>query len=272
MTTPRFSLIIPTLNEEKFLPKLLESIADQTEKSFEVIVVDGASKDNTVKIARSFDKKIPIRVITCDHARLPMQRNRGAAQARGLWLLFIDADGVLLPYCIERLDIFIRLGVSQLVTAWGKPDSEVTQDSVSTLFYNMTLEGGLLFKRPIAPGPFTAIARSAFEAIGGYDESLEFGEDQNLSQRLADHGVSLAILRETLYVWSMRRFRAQGRAWSAQVYIRSALRVLFTGKNYTHMPGYIMGGHLYDKKKPIKRSRLLDYEKKLKQLMGELFQ
>lgn len=271
MATPRFSIIIPTLNEERFLPNLLESIADQTEKSYEVIVVDGASKDNTVKIVRSFDKKIPIRVIECDHARIPMQRNRGARLGRGEWLVFIDADSVLLPYCIERLDVFICSGASQLVTAWGKPDSEVTQDSVSTLFYNMTLEGGLLFKRPIAPGPFTAIARSAFEAIDGYDESLEFGEDQNLSQRLADHGVPLAIIRETLFIWSLRRFRAQGTVWSAQVYIRSALRVLFTGKNYTHMPGYIMGGHLYGKKKPIKRPVIKEFEKKLKKMMREVF-
>lgn len=271
MATPRFSVIIPTLNEEKFLPNLLQSLADQTEKSFEVIVVDGASKDNTVKIARSFDKKIPIRVIGCDHARLPMQRNKGARLGRGEWFLFVDADGVLLPYCMERLDLFIRSGVSHLVTAWGKPDSMGNQDSLSTLFYNMTLEGGLLFKRPIAPGPFTAIARSAFDSVGGFDESLEFGEDQNLSQRLADCGVPLSILRETLYVWSMRRFRAQGRAWSAQVYIRSALRVLFTGKNYRHMPGYIMGGHLYGKKKPVKRPIMKEFEKKLKKMMREVF-
>lgn len=272
MATPRFTIIIPTLNEEKFLPNLLTSLVSQTEKSFEVIVVDGKSKDKTIAVATSFAKKLSLRVIECDHARLPMQRNRGARLGRGAWLLFIDADGVLLPYCIERLDVFIRSGVSQLVTAWGKPDSEVTQDSVSTLFYNMTLEGGLLFKRPIAPGPFTAVTKSAFKAIGGYDESLEFGEDQNLSQRLADHGVSLAILRETLYVWSMRRFRVQGRAWSAQVYIRSALRVLFTGKNYRHMPGYIMGGHLYDKKRSVKRSVLRSYETKLKKLLREMFQ
>lgn len=271
MASPRFTIIIPTLNEEKFLPKLLTSLVSQTEKSFEVIVVDGTSKDNTVKIARSFDKRIPIRVIECDHARLPMQRNRGASLGRGAWFLFIDADSVLLPYCIERLDAYIRACDPKLVTTWGKPDSEVVQDSLSTLLYNMVLEGGLLFHKQLSPGPFTAIARSAFDAIGGYDESLEFAEDQNLSQRLADHGVPLAIIRETLFIWSMRRFRQQGRAWSAQVYIRSALRVLFTGKNYTHMPGYIMGGHLYGKKKPIKQPVIKEFEKKLKKIMGEVF-
>lgn len=272
MVTPRFSIIIPTLNEEKFLPNLLESIEGQTEKSLEVIVVDGASKDNTVKIACSFDKRIPIRVIECDHARLPMQRNRGARLGQGAWLLFIDADSVLLPYCLSRLGEFIQKEKPRFVTSWGKPDSRVVQDSLSTLLYNMVLEGGLLFHKQLSPGPFTAIARSAFEAIGGYDESLEFAEDQNLSQRLADHGVPLSIIRETLFIWSMRRFRQQGRVRSAQVYIRSALRVLFTGKNYTHMPGYIMGGHLYGKKKSVKRPVIKEFEKKLKKMMREMFE
>lgn len=271
MATPRFSIIIPTLNEEKFLPNLLQSIADQTEKSFEVIVVDGASKDNTIKIARSFDKKIPIRVIACDHARLPMQRNRGARQGWGEWLVFIDADSVLLPYCLNRLGEFIQTEKPRFVTSWGKPDSRVVQDSLSTLLYNMVLEGGLLFHKQLSPGPFTMVERSAFVDVGGYDETLEFAEDQNLSQRLADHGVPLAIIRETLFIWSMRRFRQQGRVRSAQVYIRSALRVLFTGKNYTHMPGYIMGGHLYGKKKPVKRPVIKEFEKKLKKMMKEVF-
>ena len=46
-----YSVIIPTLNEEKFLPNLLESLIVQTDKHFEVIVVDGSSKDKTVAIA-----------------------------------------------------------------------------------------------------------------------------------------------------------------------------------------------------------------------------
>lgn len=271
MATPQFSIIIPTLNEEKFLPNLLASLARQTKKSFEVIVVDGKSQDKTVAAAESFVKKLPIRAIVSDKASIPVQRNSGARLSRGEWLVFIDADSVLLPYCVERLDAFIQKFPSSFVTPWGKPDRDTTQDAIFTLFYNMTIEGGLLLKRPLSPGPFTAVIRSAFDAIGGYDESLEFGEDQNLSQRLADYGVPLSIVRETLYVWSMRRFRAQGTAWSTSVYLKSALRVLFTGKNYPHMPGYIMGGHLYGKKKPVKRPVIKEFEKKLKKMMREVF-
>lgn len=271
MSHLRFSVIIPTLNEEKFLPNLLTSLVSQTEKHFEVIVVDGASKDKTVAVAESYKKKLPIRVIVCERASLPMQRNRGASVARGQWLVFIDADSILLPYGMERLDAFIQKGPASFVTPWGKPDSDKMQDALTTLVYNMILEGLILLHRQLSPGPFTAVARLAFDAIGGYDESLEFGEDQNLSQRLADFGVPLAILRETLFVWSMRRFRAQGILKPMQAYIRSSLLVLFAKRNFRTMPGYLMGGHLYDRKKSVKRPVIKEFEKKLKKMMKEVF-
>lgn len=250
MRIPRFSVIIPTLNEEKFLPHLLASLAQQSLKDFEVIVVDGSSKDRTVAVAKSFEKKLPkLTVIVSKKASLPLQRNLGAYQAHGSWLVFVDADSVLLPYCLVRLDEFVRKRDAAFVTPWGKPDSDLTQHALSTLLYNMFLEGGLLFKRPISPGAFTAVARAAFDAIGGYDESIRFAEDQNLSQRLSDHGVPLTILRETLYVWSMRRFRAQGILKSMQAYLWPWLFLLFTKRTFRHMPEYSMGGHLYGKKK-----------------------
>jgi len=55
---PTFSVIIPTLNEEKFLPNLLRSLADQSKKDFEVIVVDDCSKDKTRTIAKSYGHKV----------------------------------------------------------------------------------------------------------------------------------------------------------------------------------------------------------------------
>ncbi|MEK7141273.1 MAG: glycosyltransferase family A protein, partial [Patescibacteria group bacterium] len=189
---PSISIIIPTLNEEKFLPHLLDSLVAQSDKDFEVIVVDGASKDRTVTVAKSYITKLPIRVIVCERAGVSMQRNRGALDARGEWLVFVDADSVLLPYCLSRLTEFIQTEHPQFVTSWGKPDSRAVQDSLSTLLYNMVLEGGILFHKQISPGPFTAVARQAFIAVGAYDESIEFGEDQQLSQRLADRSVPLA--------------------------------------------------------------------------------
>ena len=78
MRKPTFSIIIPTLNEEKFLPKLLDSLSRQTNKDFEAVVVDGASRDKTVQAAHQFMRKIPrLTVDIVKKPGLPVQRNRG---------------------------------------------------------------------------------------------------------------------------------------------------------------------------------------------------
>ena len=52
---PFFSVIIPCLNEEKYLPKLLKDLQGQIDRNFEVIVVDGKSEDRTVEVAKKFE-------------------------------------------------------------------------------------------------------------------------------------------------------------------------------------------------------------------------
>jgi len=113
------SIIIPTLNEETFLPKLLDSLVTQTQKDFEVIVVDGSSKDKTVELAHSFSANLPnLQVIVSNKASLPLQRNLGAKNAIGDWLVFVDADSILMPYFIERILNFIHTKNSSVFTTW----------------------------------------------------------------------------------------------------------------------------------------------------------
>lgn len=272
MPVPRFSVIIPTLNEEKFLPNLLDSLVNQTEKPFEVIVVDGKSKDTTVAVAQSFTKKLPLRAIVCDRASLPMQRNRGAAQARGKWLVFVDADSVLLPYFFERVGWFIARYHPQVFTTWFRPDSEIPNDALTSLMSVMMLEGSLLFKRPnVTPGPLTVIEKATFKSVGGYDEGHAFHEDLDLGLRLYQQHARYALLRETLYVWSLRRFRSEGTMKVIQQHARSVLSILFFRRPMKYKSGYIMGGHLYGKSQKSK-SVLARYEKRFKRMIKELFE
>jgi hypothetical protein len=81
----------------------------------------------------------------------------------------------------------------------------------------------------------------------------------------------LSLQREALYVWSMRRIRRENKWKIMNQYLLSYLPVIFLKRPLKHMPGYIMGGHLYKTKKPVKRSVLKLYERKLKQLTKELF-
>jgi glycosyltransferase involved in cell wall biosynthesis len=273
MDTPTISVIIPTLNEEAYLPKLLESLAKQTVNDFEVIVSDGPSKDKTRVVAKSFADQLPaFTLVTNQHAGLPVQRNDGAKKARGEWFIFIDADSVLLPYAIERILIFIHSNQPTIFTTWFRPDSEVNGDAILTLFMNFEMEGSLVLKRPHAPGPLAAVRKDAYRAVGGYDESLNWLEDLDFSTRLYKAGYHMSILRETLGVWSLRRFRKQGTLKVAQTYVRGVLQVLF-GTPPKEMPGYIMGGHFYKEKKNIVTiSAFKQFQTRFRLLMTELFE
>ena len=269
---PFLSVIIPTLNEEKFLPKLLASLSQQQVKDLEVIVVDGSSKDRTVEFAKRFTSKIPsLHILVSKTSSLPLQRNMGAHIAKGEWLAFVDADSILLPYFMERIRVFIEEKKPKLFSAWAKVDSDLVNDAIFTLLTNIYWEAAVLFKRPAAPGPLTVVRADIFRSVDGYDETHAFNEDVDLGLRLAARGVILSMVRETLYVWSMRRIRRESKMKIMNQYILSMLPILLFKRPFKHMPGYIMGGHMYTKKKKIRSSMLKTYERKLRDLMHELF-
>jgi len=242
----KISIVIPALNEEMFLPNLLASLAEQTKQDFEVIVVDGSSEDRTVEAALVYKDQLPnLKVIVSEKRGLPLQRNLGANAASGEWLIFIDADSIMLPYFIERLEWFIDDRKPILFTSWFRPDSEVSGDALFTLIANSFVEGSIYFHRPIAPGPLTVVTKEAFDLVGGYDEAYTFGEDYDFTRRLTQQGVRLQILRETLYLYSLRRVRREGKFRFIRTYAKGSLLVLLTNKSLKSEPSYIMGGHLY---------------------------
>lgn len=269
---PLVSVIIPSLNEEHFLPKLLESLSQQTNKNFEVIIVDGRSKDRTVHIARKYSKLLPkLTIFIADHANLPYQRNFGAEYARGDWFVFLDADNIMMPYAIDRICAFIQTQHPAFFTCWTRPDSDLINDALVALFGNIIFEGSILVKRPFSPGPFTAVHRDVFKKVEGYTSGLTWGEDVDFSNKVKGAGYPFSILREVLYIWSMRRLRREGRLKFIQQGAKAAFYVLLTNKALT--TGYEMGGHLYGKKrKRIPPTTLKKFTKKLSKLIKEVFE
>lgn len=273
MEKPLFSVIIPALNEERFLPQLLQSLQAQDMKSFEVIVVDGDSNDATVREAKKFTKHLPrLRIVMANPRGLPRQRNLGAAQARGRWLVFSDADNVLFPYALSRMKAFIREKSPVFFTSWFRSDSDITSDSVVTLLSLMTIEGSVSIKKPFSPGPLTIIRSDVFAQVGGYNERIGWGEDFEFSKRVCSLGYPLSVLRETLYVWSMRRFRKEGTLHVLRKFSMAMLYGLLTNKALTKMPGYVMGGHVYSKKETTSwNQKLVVLRQRLSHLLSETF-
>lgn len=274
MNRPTFSVIIPTLNEEKFLPKLLDSLVTQTNKDFEVIVVDGGSTDKTVLIAQLYRNKLStLLTFQTNKANVSLQRNTGAKQAMGEWFLFIDADSVLLPYAIERIAVYVREKKPTIFSTWFCPDSDTTNDALFTLFANMIPEGSILLHRPVAPGPLTGVSKKAFNSVAGYNEKILWGEDYDLTKRICQNGYTLLILKETLFIHSLRRLRHQGTLKLAQTYAKAVFSVLLTNKTPSYMPGYVQGGHPYTKKQSvIRQSTAKRFQSKLSALLRELFE
>lgn len=106
-STPTVSIIVPIYNVEKYILNCLQSIADQSFGDYEVILVNDGSQDGSVSICQSFVKKDDrFRLVNKDNGGVSSARNYGMNQAKGVWLLFVDPDDMivenLLTHCIEK--------------------------------------------------------------------------------------------------------------------------------------------------------------------------
>lgn len=243
---PQYSVVIPTLNEAQFLPRLLTSLTRQTNKQFEVIVVDGKSTDQTVRKARAFSAALPLRVVTAKRAGVSLQRNTGAQLANGEWLIFVDADSQLLPQCIERIDRFVARSSLRFFTTRFQTDSDNVFEMFIGVCMNCFIELAIIVRRPWAPGPMTVVAKREFTDIGGYNEQASYGEDHELSMDAQQKGIRFGVLREVLYTYSFRRFRKEGFVKVVWRNMISTYKVFTTNKGPSHIKGFQGGGEIFE--------------------------
>jgi len=210
---PSVSVIIPTLDEERLLPGLLDDLSRQSCRDFEVIVADGRSRDRTRRIAREAGCTV------VDGGFPGAGRNAGARASRGELLLFLDADVRIGPgFVAAAAAEFLR---RRLAIATCPYDPDRGDRGIVRLFraYNWFIRRSA-HVRPGCGGACLVISRGLFEAIGGFGASLRVAEDGELVRRAARHG-RFRMLRSVRLVLSTRRVRAQGTP-------RFLIRVLLT--------------------------------------------
>ena len=167
------SVIVTTRNSERTLESCLSSVVQQTHRPLELVVVDNHSTDATEEIARRYAD----RVATIGPER-SAQRNHGAAIASGEHLLFIDSDMVLEPDVVaEGLEALRRSGL---------PAAMVPEETVGEGFWTRCR----ILERSCYTGDDTVEAariytRKEFLEVGGFDPTLNGGEDWDLSRRVA---------------------------------------------------------------------------------------
>lgn len=227
------SIIIPTFNEEKLLPRLLGSIRKQTDKDFEVIVADNDSLDKTKLIAESFGVKVV-------KGGMPaVGRNNGVKIAKGEWLLFLDADVVLPPNFLEKTMEEIKKHNFEVATCMVKPLSNKNIDKFMHLLANRYMLVTQKFF-PHAPGSCIFIKKEKHVLISGFDEKIKLGEDQNYVSR-ASRIAKFGVLKSVNVPISVRRLEKEGRFNLMIKFLMSELHIAFLGPIYSDFFNYKFG-------------------------------
>ncbi len=228
----KFSICIPTLNEEKYIGGILECIERQTFRDFEVIVIDGKSEDRTKEEVLKFSKNLPITFLESPKRGVSFQRNYGAKHSRNEYVVFFDADVSIEPDFLEKINNHLEEKDIDILTTWNKPISDKPIDEFIYLFVNIFMLELIKKKRPGAIGVFICVKKSSFEKIGGFRESVSLGEDYDLAKRLHESGFTYALLRKPKVKVSVRRFDKEGRFNVIVKNLRAALHFLKDGDEY----------------------------------------
>ena len=184
---PLVSIIVPTRNSSRTLEACLKSIKDQTYNAIELIVVDNNSTDTTKEIGRKYTDKVfnfgPERTF---------QRNFGAKQASGAYLLMLDSDMVLSPSLVAE-------GVERFEKEKEIGSLKITEESFGEGFWTKCkkLERSLYIGIDWMNGS-RFFRKEVFEQAGGYTTESYNCEDWDLSQR-AERVAASATMKSYIY-------------------------------------------------------------------------
>lgn len=221
----KLSIIIPTYNEEEYLPKLLESIKSQDFTDYEIIVADAQSNDNTREIAKEYG------CIVVEGGLPGIGRNNGAKVAKGEILLFLDSDLELTEnYLTNVINEFEEENLGIAITQMT-PLSQNKRD-----IYIHDLANWFMIAveniKPHGAGCYGIIAKKELhEKVNGYDENLTFGEDTDYIERIAEIS-EFKVLRNAKIGVSTRRLEEEGLYTLLKQYGKSTVND-FRGKRTT---------------------------------------
>jgi len=233
----KLSIVIPTLNEEKYLAHLIDSIRKQDYNDYEIIVSDGDSDDSTVKIASDNNCKVVI-----SKKRHPShQRNQGADIAKGDVILFLDADtklpAMFLKSVVRELENRQLLGGGFYI--------KIENKKIKYLILSKVLNYIFKISQKIIPsniGIAIIVKKQIHDEIKGFDENLYIGEDYDYSKKVFKKG-KFRMFNSSFIEYSPRRLEREGFYTVIFKWFKASLHFLFIGPIRKKIVKYDFGKH-----------------------------
>jgi glycosyltransferase involved in cell wall biosynthesis len=195
---PRFSVVIPTLNRAAYLRACLDSICRQDYTDYEIVVVDGGSKDETSQVLQACER--PVRVITELRKGPSVARNVGVEASRGDYVVFVDSDDVLSSFALSTYAAILDADAEAvMILAAFRPFHDERELSGFGGAAARQWQTFATYLDAAAAGHLsgthrTIIKRELFVAAGGLSDRLTVCEDQDFGLRVSDRGPCVVVL------------------------------------------------------------------------------
>ena len=212
---PRFSVIIPAYNAHSTISKTIDSVLEQSYPAHEIILVDDGSTDTTAQVIAGYAEKVEkIKWISQTNQGVSVARNRGAQQATGDWLTFLDADDWYYP---NRLALYAQLleQAPELDFLTGDFDyidpqgnhlrGSMASTQVGNLMLKQAQDGfavmqgkplGLFVEAHFGDTHTLTLRKSTFTELGGYPQGFAVCEDVNFLIRLTAQSRRVGVVCE----------------------------------------------------------------------------
>jgi glycosyltransferase involved in cell wall biosynthesis len=175
------TIVIPTYNRAQHIASAIQSVIDQSSGAWELIIVDDGSDDDTFDYLTPYLEDERINYIYQEHTGVSAARNRGAHNATGDFLIFLDSDDVFLPGLVKFLHEakFFRFDMIcwQVVKVIDGKKSLWKPSALGKIYNNIKasfLAGSVCYRKEV------------FLSSGGYDVNIKFGENYELGMRVSD--------------------------------------------------------------------------------------
>lgn len=210
MSSLSFSIVVPVYNRPEEVRELLESLVQQSDSNFEVVLVEDGSTEDCQSVIEGYQDSLNIAYYYKENSGPGDSRNFGMQKASGNYFLIFDSDCLIPHHYIATVRQALT---AQYVDCFGGPDAahHSFSDLQKAINYSMTsffTTGGIRGKKSsvskFQPRSFNmGISQKAFESTGGFGK-IHPGEDPDLSLRIWAAGMDTKLIEEA-YVFHKRR-------------------------------------------------------------------